>query len=609
MNRIMKKFPSLKVVFLLGVWLLVSACAAQMGETVDYQQDPKTLYNRAVLQEKSGNTRDASQTYISVWKLFPDHELAPQALYRAGSLLSAGNPARAAGLYRAFLESYSGSPLRPKVACSLLETEIELGRYSEAFDLFVALSKENRDAELMKPGVRLVRELCGAKKYPEALRLTAMIFPYVDKPSQEALLQLWKTAVEKTDQLEDLVRLEESAHDARLLNTLLARQVDLYIMQGKRDEARRIISRLGPGKGLSQWTEGGSSQERKTVGVLVPLSGKWESVGSKALKGIQFASRVFSSDPSPQVEYLIRDYGDNEQSIPEIIEELDIREDIIALIGPVGETAGSIACRVAREKGIPAFLFTRADAAPNQISYCFSNFISIDVQTEALLRTAKDMRISRFAILHPTDHFGNSFTRSFTERSGEFGVSVVRTIGYSSDLVDFKGAVQKLIEHLPENAPPDFEALLIPDTAINSAMIAAYLPYLNIKGVRLFGPTLWDTPDFIRVGGRYVENAVFVSGFFANSRLEYVQEFIDQFYYTFGYNPSVWEASAYDTAIILQNLMSDASVSRESLQGLIGSLQDYPGLTGSTSFFPDGSVKKMIYILTVRDSTVYEIAP
>lgn len=135
MNRIMKKFPSLKVVFLLGVWLLVSACAAQMGETVDYQQDPKTLYNRAVLQEKSGNTRDASQTYISVWKLFPDHELAPQALYRAGSLLSAGNPARAAGLYRAFLESYSGSPLRPKVACSLLETEIELGRYSEAFDL------------------------------------------------------------------------------------------------------------------------------------------------------------------------------------------------------------------------------------------------------------------------------------------------------------------------------------------------------------------------------------------------------------------------------------------------------------------------------------------
>ena len=173
----------------------------------------------------------------------------------------------------------------------------------------------------------------------------------------------------------------------------------------------------------------------------------------------------------------------------------------------------------------------------------------------------------------------------------------------------YKRQVQKLIEHLPENAPPDFEALLIPDTAINSAMIAAYLPYLNIKGVRLFGPTLWDTPDFIRVGGRYVENAVFVSGFFANSRLEYVQEFIDQFYYTFGYNPSVWEASAYDTAIILQNLMSDASVSRESLQGLIGSLQDYPGLTGSTSFFPDGSVKKMIYILTVRDSTVYEITP
>ncbi|MFY9399197.1 MAG: penicillin-binding protein activator, partial [Desulfomonilia bacterium] len=295
--------------------------------------------------------------------------------------------------------------------------------------------------------------------------------------------------------------------------------------------------------------------------------------------------------------------------IASIIEELDTRENIVAIIGPIGESAGSIACREARSRGIPAFLFTRAEVVPGQASYCFSNFISIDIQSDALLRAAADMKIHRFAIFHPNDAFGNSFAQSFTARAPGHGISVVRTVGYSPDLVDFKDAVQKLVAHLSKDEPPDFEALLIPDTAINAAMVASYLPYLNIKGVRLFGPTLWDSPDFLRVGGRYVEGSVFVSGFFASSKLDYVQEFNDQFYYTFGYNPSVWEASACDTATILQNLLEGPSVPRETLRDLISSLEGYPGLTGSTSFSSDGSVEKTIYVLTISNATVYEIAP
>ncbi|VFU13468.1 conserved exported hypothetical protein [anaerobic digester metagenome] len=608
MSNRMKHFPPLKIILLFGACFLAFACAAPVQKAAA-PQDPKSLYDRALVQEKSGNTQSAYQSYISIWKLFPNHELAPQALYRAGSLISASNPSKASELYRSFLGSYARSPLKSQVIGDLLEAEVRLGRFSQSIDLFTEFYGESHDPDLVQPGIRLVRGLSGARRYQESLDLISMMFPYVDKSSQESLLPYWKTGVENTGRVEQLHKIEQGVHDNRLLDVLLARQVDLYIEQGKNDMARSIISRLGPGKGLSRWTQSGSPEAKKTIGVLVPLSGKWETVGQKVLKGIQFASRVFSTDDSPQVEYLIRDYGNDEQSIPSIIEELDTREDIIALIGPVGESAGSIACAEARKRGIPSFLFTRADVVPNQISYCFSNFISIDVQAEALLRAAADMNISRFAVFYPSDHFGNSFTRIFSSKAPEFGISVVRTVEYSSDLVDFKGAVKKLVEHLPENNPPDFDALLIPDTAINSAMVASYLPYLNIKGVRLFGPTLWDSPDFIRVGGRYVDDSVFVSGFFANSQLDYVQEFNDQFYYTFGYNPSVWEASAYDTATILQNLISGDPASREALQGLIASLQDYPGLTGSTSFSPDGSVEKIIYVLSVKNSAVYEIAP
>lgn len=608
MDAIMKHIRPLTILVPLFACLLITACAVPAKRSVTHQ-DPRALYSRAVEQEKAGDSRDAYQSYVSMWKLFPRSNLAPEALYRAGTLASAGSPEKAAEHYRSFLGSYPDSPLQPKVARALLQIEMGLGRHDKALELFGELFRESRDPALVQTGIRLVRQLSGAGRCPEALTLISTIFPAVDKQSQETLTEPWKACVVKTDQVEQLVELEQHVHDARLLEVLLARQVELYLAQGRQDEAGLVVSRLGPGKGLSQWRDSLSTGEKKTIGVLVPLSGKWEPVGSKVLKGIQFASRVFSRENPAQVEYLIRDYGENEQSIASIIEDLDAREDVVALIGPIGESAGSIACREARRRGIPAFLFTRAEVVPDQASYCFSNFVSIDIQSEALLRAAADMNIHRFAIFHPNDIFGNSFSRSFTDRAPDHGVSVVRTVGYSSDLVDFKEAVQKLVAHLSENEPPDFDALLIPDSAINAAMVASYLPYLNIRGVRLFGPTLWDSPDFLRVGGRYVEGAVFVSGFFAGSQLDHVQEFNDEFYYTFGYNPSVWEASACDTATILQNLLNGSAPSRDTLRELISSLEDYPGLTGSTSFFSDGSVEKIIYVLTIRNSAVYEIAP
>ena len=162
------------------------------------------MYDRALVQEKSGNAQNAYQSYISIWKLFPHHELAPQALYRAGSLISESNPSRASELYRAFLGSYARSPLKPQVLGDLLEAEVRLGRFSQSVDLFTEFYGESHDPDLVQPGIRLVRELSGARRYQESLDLISMMFPYVDKPSQESLLPSWKTGVENTGRVEQL---------------------------------------------------------------------------------------------------------------------------------------------------------------------------------------------------------------------------------------------------------------------------------------------------------------------------------------------------------------------------------------------------------------------
>ncbi len=614
MFHIMKHTPSIRIIVSLCVFFLICSCAASAKRATI--RDPKELYTQAQSEEKSGNLQEASRTYTLLWKTYPGNELAPDALYRAAGITAALDPGTAVDLYRSFLASYPDSPLQPRVIRSLLENQIKLGEIDDAYRVFTQAFSPKHDPKLVQPGVRLVQGSIYNKQYSKAIDLTCLVFPHADVTSQNTLLTLWKSAVSHIDQIDALEELEDKVSDDRLREVVLAWEAKLYLEQGNQNIAQGIISRLGPGKVYSLWPEQGLRGVKSTVGVLLPLSRKWESVGRKALKGIEHASRVFSSQTSPNVEYLIRDYGDDEQSIPAIIEQLDTRDKVIALIGPIGESAGGIACREAQRRGIPSLIFTRTESEPKAESYCFHNFVSVDIQVEALLKAAAARNITRFAVLYPGDNFGKVFTNTFVRKAGSYGIEIVRQTEYPADATNFKGIVQNFVKAAPRRTPgkpgaaaSGYQAVLVPDTAINAGMIATYLTYYKVKGVRLFGPTLWDTPDFVRVGGDSVEDAIFVSGFYAGSRQKNVQEFIEDFSSTFGYNPSLWEATAFDSATILQNLAGLVPTQRKALQSQLSSVQDYPGLTGRTSFRKNGSVEKIIYVLTIQNSKVAEIVP
>jgi branched-chain amino acid transport system substrate-binding protein len=360
---------------------------------------------------------------------------------------------------------------------------------------------------------------------------------------------------------------------------------------------------------------------KNAVGVVLPLSGKWESVGQKILKGIEIAGGVFSNGPTPNVEYIIRDYGNNEDSIPSIIDDLDRNQKVTAIIGPVGEHAGDIACREMQTRHLPAIIFTQAEIPPKEGTFCFRNFLTIDLQAKAILSAARSMGITRFAVMSPNDHFGKTFAERFQRMAPSNGITVVRAITYSPQDVDFKVQLKTLFS-TPKKSPAqghpvdksagrggEFDAILIPDSASNTAMIASYMSYLTIKNVRLFGPTLWDTPDLLRVGGRYVENAVFLSGFFPNTILTSAQEFNRSFSTTFHYTPSVWEACAYDAACILQDFFQSQSPSREALRVHLSTLKNYHGASGTISLYSNGTLEKSVYLLSIKDGAIYEIHP
>lgn len=349
------------------------------------------------------------------------------------------------------------------------------------------------------------------------------------------------------------------------------------------------------------------------VGVILPLSGKWESVGQKILKGVLAAQGVFGPGRASNVRYVIRDYGDSEDSIPAIIDELDRTHSVAALIGPVGERASEIVCQEAQNRGIPTIMFTQAAMYSGSGTYCFRNFLTIDMQARELLAAAGSMGITRFGVMSPDDHFGRTFSEAFERQAPSFGIRVVGSRVYPLQKADYGKELAALFPGLKRSSartgPNDPEAILIPDSAQNAAVIASYMSYLKIRNVRLFGPTLWDSPELLKVGGRHVEDAVFISGFFQGSQDRPVQDFTRVFQDAFHVQPSVWDACAYDTARILQDFLQQGMPSRSGLRSYLAGLRGYEGASGTTSFLPDGSLEKSTHLLTIRGGGVHEIRP
>lgn len=358
---------------------------------------------------------------------------------------------------------------------------------------------------------------------------------------------------------------------------------------------------------------GPSMGNEDVVGVIVPLSGKWESVGQKILRGVLAAQGVFGPGRASGAQYVIRDYGDSEETIPAIIDELDRAYSVAALIGPVGERASEIVCREAQLRGIPAVMFTQAEMSSGSGTYCFRNFLTIDMQARALLAAARSMGITRFGVMSPDDHFGRTFAERFERQAPSFGIRVVGSRVYPLQKADYGKELAALFpgpkRSSARTGPGDPEAILVPDSAQNAAVIASYMSYLKIRNVRLFGPTLWDSPELLKVGGRHVEDAVFISGFFQGSQDRPVQDFTRVFQDAFHAQPSVWEACAYDTARILQDFLQQARPSRSGLRSYLAGLRRYEGASGTTSFLPDGSLEKSTHLLTIRGGGVLEIRP
>ncbi len=353
---------------------------------------------------------------------------------------------------------------------------------------------------------------------------------------------------------------------------------------------------------------------RNAIGVLLPLSGPYAFYGEMVKNGLELALAEHNKTRFP-VRFIYRDSA-GAVPVARLVNGLANEDRVIGIIGPLLSADAINAAREAQRQMVPLLALAQTEGLPQVGNFIFRDTVTAEQQVKALVDYAKaDQRIS-FSVLRPQTRSGQQMTQLFETMVRRSGGELVDVISYPEGTTDFRGQIEQLLWsnrsrpipeeksgglEPPEYPLPPFHALFIPDFAENISLIAPQLMFYGIKDVLLLGINGWYSPELINRAGRFLDNAVFVEAFYADSRAPEVRRFVELYRRTYGEEPSVLEAQAFDAASLMLATVDRPEVAnRDDLRIALLHLDDIRGVTGTRGFDLEGEALKELNLLGVQ---------
>jgi len=348
----------------------------------------------------------------------------------------------------------------PKVPAHLVSLQAEIAKLDAALDdLIVQLSDEE-------------------------LELAARTLDQEDAATR-AWLHLARRALARgdIDAAEDYVDRAAGGARTRGDEILLTELVLLIELRAKMAEAGDLPTFAEVADQDPPSTEGATG----TLGLVLPLSGRFASYGEESLRGVLLAARIFdipvelpdSSAPAAAAPWKRRSesqatsgeaLGENTEAAgpdadepgglrlvvrdsrgsPEVaaaaVRELADVDDLLAIVGPLLGASAEAAADAAEDEGVPMLALTsREEVARGRIGV-FRLRTTPDDEVHFLVSHAVgQLGARRFAVLYPKDGYGRGMRDRFWQAVEAQGGAVVASSGYEPDATDFGEAIRKMI--------------------------------------------------------------------------------------------------------------------------------------------------------------------
>lgn len=655
----------LSMISWLAFWLIILSFQTNAFAELPAAHAGNASFHEAEVFFHSGKIEQARTLFDEFLRKNPDDPLAANALLRLGEIDIQKRSYVSALRYLEIIPAdFPDTPLIHKTRFRMAECYFELERYQKAerffkdalinnpdsmqkwralvylgrmdnkkFDhqnslkkLLYVLNKSN-DESLKKQTVRLIEEMIHEKLSSE--NLTALSRKYRNEyPGDLILLELISKFRQERNNYKYQIVLED----------FLLRFPD-HLMKGK-------IERM-----LSQTKEDHNKSLR--LGAVLPLSGKRALVGQQVLQGIQLALNQSARTDKEHVELIVRD-SQSGQPIEMLVEDLAKDPNMVGIIGPVLSGEVTKIVPVIDQYKIPAFTPTASSPGLADLSpYIFRNSLTREIQGKFLARYAvNELNLQRIVILFPSESYGQDLKNYFADEVKALGGEVVAYLSYDRSQNDFKEQIlkiggipddklKKLVKrHLRTGAEPpplddkgnfsrpvvdrgffgndgieglkvsldfNYDAIFIPGFYDKVALIVPQLIFYNIEKPALLGASGWNSPELVKNARRYLKTAVFVDGFFIDSKRSQTRDFVENFRANFGEDPTILSAQAFDAAMIFLKLIREGADNRLKIKKRLHSVHAFPGASGATTILPSGDVDKSLAKLKVQGGKIVEV--
>jgi ABC-type branched-subunit amino acid transport system substrate-binding protein len=551
--------------------------------------------------------------------------------------------------YLAAAAKYGETPKALEANYRALRCAGKLNRHPETVEIADQLlrNKSWTEGQLIEINQYKLRALELEGRYLEALLQIQVLaaIPGLAKDVESLRLRSQEFIQSRLNR-EDLEVFTSDSADATLKSLAYFRLAEMSLEERDSDQARSFLSRsisASPSSEFARRSADLLSQldavkrvEPKTIGVVLPLTGKYASISQKTLRGVQMGLGLYGANQT-SFKLAVADSEGNPDGARVGVEKLVKEDNIIAVIGSVlSKTAPAVAAK-ANELGVPSVALSQKFGITELGANVFRNSLTSEMQVRALVKTAmEEMGLKKFAILYPNDQYGIEYTNLFWDEVLARGGTITGAQIYAPKETDFREPIQRLIgtyyiearadeykmrlkewgdaqtKRSARNLPPDdllpsvvdFDAIFIPDSSKALGQISAMLSYNGVKGIQLLGTNLWNVPGIAKRAGNSAAQTVFVDSFVSSDPRFTQSTFVRDYRNEFGEEPGVFEIQAYDAALMLRQLIAQGATSRESLSNSLARMNGFPGSLGLLSMTSDREVQRPLLALTIENGNI-----
>jgi branched-chain amino acid transport system substrate-binding protein len=650
------RYQAISTIMLVGVAFFLSGCVSVKPVKLAEKAPPapkaaapapapaeKAYFKEAESAMQEGLQDKALELYLTYVEKHPEEKSAARALQRIGDIyFKKGQYQDALRYYERVAEDFPEFTALPEITFRVLNILYRLHQYHASRD---------RALEWVKnyPANPLMGKVCNVLglDYAALENREQAFFWWLraeketgDEPQLQADIRKRLGDLIDNSNIDVLTRLLEYAAGSEFVPPIYYRIARLYLNENDFTDARTAamaLVRSTPeqkwvdlGRDLLQRIEAALSVKTGTFGCLLPLSGPFAPFGEEVLNGIQLGLGVFgeAQGDGPRIEMVIKDTKGDPGTAAAATQNLVEQDHVVGIIGPLSSKASLAAAQTAEKLGVPIMTLTQREDITGVGGMVFRNFLVPSEEIKKIISTAvNELGLKRFAILYPDNSYGRFFMNKFWDGVEKADATVTAVESYKPDQTDFGEQIKKmtglyyrrpasLVKKLREMKTPyeleteiepdkpqpiiDFDAVFIPDTYQRVIMIAPQLMYYDVSDVQLIGTSLWQSPKLIEMAGKYVQGAIFPSGFFASRQDPEVRAFVRQYEENFSSEPGILAATGYDTAGLLKAVTRDFYIrTRKELRDALLTIRLYHGVTGNISFDAQGEVEKEPLVLTV----------